>query len=498
MTLWNTSPGTKSKRRPAWSLSTRLLIAITAASFGTLALAVCYIDRAIEQGVVFANEEGLGDHLRSLQHAIDADPVVLHAAGVVLHDILGGDKIDKSYGCLTDAQGSILLQTTGFPLFSPPLASYPGPVPAGQFEVRITQTRYAGQPVFLAAARMNRPGETEPLTYYFAADAAPIEHFITSRRRELGFALLFGTLLSAGLAWVIARRGLRPVELITTEIEQTSARALQQPGATSLPIPDAAGLPPEIARLSNAFTALRSRLGRSFHQLQQFSDDAAHEIRTPLNNMMGLASLTLQRDRTPDEYRAALASTLEECDRLRKLADGLLFISRADHRSVINTTAFEVGAVIAGISDYHSGLASEQGVEIVLTGEGLLHADRSLFRQALTNVLSNALRHTPPGGQIKVDFQPAREPGGIAVLTITDTGEGIAPEHLPHIFDRFYRVDTARTHQPGAPAQTGLGLAIVKAIVELHGGTVTAASTPGQGTTLTLTWGRQSGEPSPA
>ncbi|OYW31306.1 MAG: hypothetical protein B7Z47_01435 [Chthoniobacter sp. 12-60-6] len=470
-------------RKPTLSLSTRLLLAITVASFVTLALAVGYIDQAIERGLVQKQNAVLQDHLIVLRQAIEADPENLHAAEVVIQNTLGGDKNAKSFGCLTDATGRHLIETKGFTEFSPPLTDFPAPIPAGQQETQVTLTRPANDyPIYLVAALMLRTGSGETLNYYFAADGLPDEHFMESIRYELALVLLLETLLSAGLAWFISRHGLGYLERITDEIERTTANALQQPDATSGGISDANRRPREVARLFEAFTALRSRLSHSFNQLRQFSDDAAHEIRGPLNNMMGLTSLTLQRDRTPEEYQATLISTLEECDRMKKLADGLLFISRADHRrSALSLTSFDVCEAITEIVDYHSDMAHDRGVTISATASGMLTADRSLFRQSLTNVLSNALRHTPARGQVTVHFEGS-------TLSVSDTGEGIAPEHLPHVFDRFYRVDAARTHQPDAPAQTGLGLAIVRAIVELHGGTVTAESAVGKGTTVTLVW----------
>lgn len=236
---------------------------------------------------------------------------------------------------------------------------------------------------------------------------------------------------------------------------QTTAKALQQPDAAHDDGPlQSAKWPREIATLSEAYASLRSRLSRSFQQQQQqFSDDAAHEIRTPLNNMMGLTNLTLQRDRSPEEYRAALISTLEECNHLKKLADGLLFISRADHhRSVLEVAECDAHAAISEVVDYHADMAQDQGVAITVSAQGRLTADRTLFRQALTNLVSNALRHTPPGGRIEVTFDAVSNASAFAALTVADTGEGIAPEHLPHIFDRFYRVDSARTHQSDWPS----------------------------------------------
>ena len=482
-----------SQRKPTLSLSTRLLLAITAASFVTLALAVGYIDQAIERGLVQKQNAVLQDHLIVLRQAIEADPKNLHAAEVVIQNTLGGDKNAKSFGCLTDAVGHRLIETKSFTDFSPPLRDFPPPIPTEQKEAQVTLARPANDyPIYLATALMLRTDSGETLNYYFVADGLPDEHFMESIRYHLGFVLVLETILSAGLAWFISRHGLGYLEQITDEIERTTANVLQQPDATSGDSSDANRRPLEVARLFKAFTALRSRLSHSFNQLRQFSDDAAHEIRGPLNNMMGLTSLTLQRERTPEEYQATLISTLEECDRMKKLADGLLFISRADHRrSALLLASFDVTEAITEIVDYHSDMAHEQGVTITAIANGMLTADRSLFRQALTNVLSNALRHTPSGGQITIHFAPSNDDSGLSKLTIADTGEGIAPEHLTHIFDRFYRVDAARTRRADAPAQTGLGLAIVKAIVELHGGSVAAMSTRGKGTTLTLTWREQ-------
>lgn len=483
------SSGAQAKHASTLALSTRLLIAFTAAAFATLVLAMLCVDQAVERGLMQQQKDILGDHLAALQLSIDNNEGDLHATEMLLKHTIGADKNVKSFGCLTNASRVPLLETPGFTGFAPPLSDFPPPAVASRNGIKLTMVDDVDMtPLFLASALIRLPGSTEPLTYYYVADGLPTTRFLVNLRLALGLVLLLATLLSAGLAWVISHRGLRPIEKITAEIEQTTAKALQQPDADSLDSPrQTAKWPREIARLAGAFSALRSRLSQSFHQLRQFSDDAAHEIRTPLNNMMGVTSLTLQRDRSPEEYRSALISTLEECDSLRKLADGLLFISRADHhRSVLAPTVFDAHEAISEVVEYHSGMAQSRGVAITVSAQGRLTADRTLFRQALTNLLSNALRHTPSGGRIEVSFETGSDPDGMATLTVSDTGEGIAPEHLPHIFDRFYRVDTARTHQSDAQPQTGLGLSIVKAIVELHGGSAAAESKPGHGTTLTL------------
>ncbi len=298
-------------------------------------------------------------------------------------------------------------------------------------------------------------------------------------------------MLIAALGWIIVRRGPAPLHRITRHIESTTAKVLQSTGSDdAIPPESAQRWPRELAALASAFTDLRHRLSHAFQQLRQFSDDAAHEIRSPLNNLFNLASLALQRERTPEEYRAALESTLEECERLRELADGLLFISRADHRkSALTFSTFPVDEAIQEIIDYHAGLAADKGVALRVQASGTLTADRMLFRQALTNLVSNAIRHTPEGGRIDISFGPAEGGSGAAnALVVEDTGEGIAEAHLPHLFDRFYRIDTARTHDDGTTAQTGLGLAIVKTIADLHHAKVSVSSEEGKGTRFVIRW----------
>ena len=473
-------------------LTTRLLLAITAAAFFTLTIAVCYLDRAMHRGLMHEHEEMLEDHLSGMRRAVVEDGVTLHEAREILHTSIGGDKSEKSYGRLVTTDGTVVEETPGFASASPPISAFPPPLDLNIAEVTIkTSTTAQGHPVFIAAAHIARPGAGEPLIYYMTTDALPEQHFMWGFRWQLASVVLGGTLLSAALGWIITRQGLRPLHEITHYIETTQATALQEGGASpSGSSEDTRRWPRELSRLATAFASLRTRLGRSFQQLRQFSDDAAHEIRSPLNNMLNTVSLTLQRDRSPEEYRTALVSTLEECERLRELANGLLFLSRADHRkSALAVTAFDARTAVEEVIDYHQNIADIRNISLRHRADGCLSADRTLFRQALTNLLSNALRHTPEGGVVSVDLTVGLENGGspaVARLVVQDSGEGIASEFLPFVFDRFYRIDGARTHDASGPPQTGLGLAIVKSIVELHGGSISVASEVGRGTAFTV------------
>jgi two-component system heavy metal sensor histidine kinase CusS len=222
------------------------------------------------------------------------------------------------------------------------------------------------------------------------------------------------------------------------------------------------------------------RLDESFNRLSQFTADAAHEFRTPLNNLMGATSLLLSRERPAAEHREALEAHLEQYDRLNRMIESLLFLARADGETAApETRPLAGGPLVREVAEFFAPLAEESGLALTVSGEATLRADESLLRMALSNLLANALRFTPPGGTVALAITPSDH--GRTVVTVADTGCGIAPEHLAKIFDRFYRVEAARS-SGGA----GLGLALVRTIMTLHHGTVTATSQVGRGTTFHL------------
>jgi two-component system heavy metal sensor histidine kinase CusS len=228
-----------------------------------------------------------------------------------------------------------------------------------------------------------------------------------------------------------------------------------------------------------------SRLEDSFARLSRFSADLAHELRTPLNNLRGEAEVALSQARTMEEYREVLSSNLEEYDALRRIIDSLLFIARSESpEAEIRTERLEVGAELRALADFYEALASEKGVSIVLScAENLeMCLDRTLFQRAVGNLLSNAITHTPAGG--RVTLSAIADPSGVRV-EVADTGQGIAREHIPHVFERFYRVDGVRTRASGG---AGLGLSIVKTAVAMHGGEVNLSSDLGRGTLVTLSF----------
>ena len=312
----------------------------------------------------------------------------------------------------------------------------------------------------------------QPYIIQIAQDRSNDEQF----RRTFGMLLLvtlaIGTVAFAVIAITVARRGLRPLREMTWRMGRVGPAQLHE-RVTDV------GWPREIQPLAIAFDDMLARLHGSFTRLSQFSADLAHELRTPVANMLGEAQVALTRARGAEEYREIIESSVTECERLASIVDNLLFLARSEAADdQIQRRVFDGAAALAKIAGFYEPIAEEQQVKITCQASGEIYADPMLFERALNNVVENALRYTPAGGAVSISMNSA---AAGTEITVADTGCGMAPEHLPHVFDRFYRADSSRSSKG-----TGLGLAIVKSIVHLHGGTVTAHSEKGRGTTVTL------------
>lgn len=306
-----------------------------------------------------------------------------------------------------------------------------------------------------------------------ALDVSDDDEILEHYRTKL-FGVVLGTIvLSALLGWFLARRGLMPLRVMSSQIAQMHPDRLQNRLAQS-------EWPAELNVLAATFDELLERIARSFEQLARFSSDLAHEFRSPINNLVAAASVTLGRARTPAEYQTTLEVVVEEGGRLSRMVTSMLFLARADNaKQVVHMEAVSTGTEFAKLVDFFEIVAEEHGVTLAVHGDLVLSADPMLLRQALSNLLANALRHTPRGGRIAL---AAEDRDGAVALSVSDNGCGIPQEHLPLIFDRFYRVDASRSNTDS----TGLGLSVVRSIAELHGGTVAVTSTPDVGTTFTL------------
>ena len=301
-----------------------------------------------------------------------------------------------------------------------------------------------------------------------SADARFREEF----RALLALVLGVGFIASVLIAVTVTRRGLRPLTQMRRALERV------QPAHLNERI-DSGRWPSELRPLAASFDDMLGRLEDSFTRLSQFSADLAHELRTPVGNMLGEAQVALTRDRRPEEYRRVIESAAAECERLSRIIDNLLFVARAESaEQQVNRSVFKGRYALEKIASFYEPSADEGEINIRCDGEGDVFADPLLFNRAVGNLVENALRFTPKGGEILISLRRSEHS---AEVSVRDSGSGIGPEHLPRVFDRFYRGDPSRS-STGA----GLGLALVKSILDLHGGSTAIESTVGRGTTVTL------------
>jgi two-component system heavy metal sensor histidine kinase CusS len=383
-------------------------------------------------------------------------------------------------------------------------AAEQGPRPPQSYWVRILDSRgtvvsvspgtpVSGVPDLAQAVPPLQKGGNADLAYVVASGWTPVQPDLPSRylvqvyidntdderllqgyRRVLAFALLAAVAASVTIGVLVARAGLRPLAEITAAVGTVDAEQLEQRLVS-------AEWPSELRNLAVAFNRMLARLDLAFSRLSRASSDLAHELRTPLNNLRGEAEVALSRDRDPGDYRQVLGSALEELQRLSRIVDTLLFFARLDNpQNRLDVERLDAAAEVGKLLEFFEPLATENGVGLNLVGSGTVRANQTLLGQAVHNLLSNALQHTPSGGLVTIEI---RAQPGHTTIAVADTGSGIAQGDLPHVFERFYRTATSRDgNLPGS----GLGLSIVQSIMEWHGGTVTMQSGEGRGTRVVL------------
>jgi len=304
-----------------------------------------------------------------------------------------------------------------------------------------------------------------------------LQQVLTPIELVFPFSLLVAWLLGS---W-IAHRAIDPLDQIITEVEEISdGRSLHR----RLPQPMVRD---EIGRLAETLNQMMGRLERSFVALRRFTADASHELKTPLTVLRAGVERAVTTPNVPQETLVVLEETLQEVNRMTELVDALLTLARADEgRAPLAREMVDLRGMVHEIQETGELLAEPGEVQIevdVPAAPVMLEVDRTRIRQLVMNLVTNAVKYTPAGGRVRISL--AEEPQRV-ILAVSDTGIGIAPGDLPHIFDRFYRADIART-RTGERAGAGLGLAICRWIAEAHGGTIDVQSRPGRGTTFTVT-----------
>jgi len=328
------------------------------------------------------------------------------------------------------------------------------------------------------ARLLNRvvPGPDGPLMLQIAAPLAADDHELSELLTVMLLAGPLALALALGGGYLLARRALAPVDRMAAEADQITATRLDR--RLEMPNPD-----DELGRLGATINGMIIRLERSFEETRRFTADAAHELRTPLAVMRNVAEVALRSPREPEHYRRVLGDVLEEVERMTRLAEQLLFLCREDAGLVpLVMKEVRLDDLARESSEHMAVVAGSKG--LALESDGLtscaVRGDADQLRRLLFNLLDNAIKFTPASGTIRVGLERA---DGHACLTVEDTGVGIPSEHIPHVFERFYRVDPARGQEAEG---TGLGLAICRSIAEAHGGDLRIESAVGQGTRVTL------------
>lgn len=378
----------------------------------------------------------------------------------------------RTYLRVADRDDRILVETQGMREALPP-ALFRAATAQRPLRVRGRD----GRPYLLAAASGVGAGRWQ---IDAAMDLSTDEALVERYRGATVFVLSAALVLCIGGGLWLTRRGLRPVYDITDVVHRTGLDRLHERV-------DPTRWPLELEDLARAFDQMLDRLEAPVTRLQQLAADLAHELRTPINALIGETEVALAKPRDADDYRLVLESNLEEHRRLARLVDNLLFLARSDNaRAHLERSVVALDREVAAVIAFYDAVAQESGIRVEASGSARGWVDAALLKRAVSNLLANALRYTRRGGTIRLT---CADRGDGATIEVSDDGVGIGPDELPHVFERFYRGDVSRQRHDGG---AGLGLAIVDSIVKLHGGRVAIASTPGEGTRVTLWFPAQS------
>ncbi|MBI4325963.1 MAG: HAMP domain-containing protein [Chloroflexi bacterium] len=393
-----------------------------------------------------------------LDNLLDSREIRLSNRTLTLFDPAGPNDF---YYAIWSRRGNLLKSSTN----APAGLSIPGRT--GAFTGVQTRMRDANREAF----QFTEIGECVLTGRSIASDLA------TMRRFAWWLVAAGGAVLAVGLGggWLLATRAMRPLEDISATASRISVGNLAERI-------NVAETDSELGRLAGVLNSTFARLEAAFAQQKQFTADASHELRTPIAVIISEAQTALARERTAAEYRETVEACLDTAQQMRRLAQSLLELARYDAgQEPIVRSPFNLAERARACIELISPLARERGIQIhsdLSPVEALGDADR--LGQVITNLLTNAIQHNKNGGEVRVTTGAEQ---GVAVVAVADTGQGIATEDVPHIFERFHRADPSRARAGGC---SGLGLAISKAIVDAHGGSIEVWSQAGGGATFTV------------
>lgn len=430
------------------ALSLRLALMFALVSILLLGALGSYLYASLAQEIAWRDDDALVGRVERMRALIgDSDSIEALRLRPQLYANMLGNR--ESLLWVLDGTGKPLIEVNPVHITIPVLA------PGDQVQL---QSSAGAEPARLAWQHVTHEGKV--LTLVAGKLLSERAHMLAAYRLTLWLALGVGALLAFGLGWGVSQRGLRPVRTLTARAAAIDVQHLhlRLHGVEQVQ---------ELQQLSEALNHMLARLEGGFGQLSRFSEDLAHEMRTPLNNLMGQTEWALRKTRSPDDYQALLASNVEEYERLARMIDNMLFLARAERPdAALQREPIDLQALTAQLCDYFEGMAEERGMALVNAAQGTVHAEPQLLRRALANLLANALRYGAAESTVHIDCCVQ---GEALEISVRNQGTPIAPEHLPRLFDRFYRCDPSRAQQGDSG---GLGLAIVRSIAQLHGGSV--------------------------
>ena len=459
------------------SLTQRLALLFAGVTALVFAATGFYLYQALARQLEIRNDAELIGKLQQLRHLLSEvpDTATIRADPHRFHDVtIGAEGLRLR---LLDRTGQVVVAVGEVPALPPSAAVRATGIPTAD-AIHGWPMRGGGHGRVLAAwARLGVEGRGPAVLVVLARESPERMALLQNYRTKLLIALGCGVAVMAWLGFIIVRRGLAPLTRVTAAAGNITPSQLDQRL-------DIAQAPAEIADLARAFNNMLDRLQVGYDRLSQFSADLAHDLRTPITNLMVASQVMLSRPRSVDEYQALLASNIEEYERLARMAEHMLFLARADNEQIaLRPEDLDMDSELQRLAEYFEGVAEEAGVILAMNATGQLNADPVLLNKALSNLIANAIRYTPRGATIRVTAQP--HAGGEYGIEVANPGATIALEHLSRLFDRFYRVDSARA---GSGAASGMGLAIVKAVMMLHEGSVNVENSKHGETLFTLTF----------
>jgi len=449
-------------RRPA-SLALRLTVSIGAVMTVVLLTFGWMVERSINSHFVQQDVDELNAVVQSLTQSLAEQPASQAPDALKRRLAAAVSGHHNAQFRVSDSDGNVIYATSNSNLDS--FARLAPSVDTIDIDsVRIWRDKGQTYRGAVMQLRKNDFQDDKPLTLAVATGINFHLHYLESFRSYLRLITAVACFIAILATWLAVYQGHAPIRRISREIRRIKSDQLYIRLAPST-------VPVELTELAVSFNDMLDRIEDGFQRLSNFSADIAHELRTPITNLKTQTEVALSQARDLEQYREILYSNLEEYERMAKMVGDMLFLAQADNNQLKpELVSVDLATEVQALFEYFEAWAEEKSVSLISQGPALcVQGDRLMIRRALSNLLSNAIRYTPSGQAVTISL--VANANDTVAICVENPGSTINPEHLPRLFDRFYRADPSRQRKGDG---AGLGLAIVKSIIDTHGGTITA------------------------